>query len=134
MHHDSGGSMVAQEVMVHTDSQFVGGVSGDSTGQDRSPETTTGNVLPSQSFPVQIGGLENFQSQTTGGDISVRAKELVGESLRLGSRRDYAAKYRRYNCWCLERGFDSRTAPIEQVVNFLASLEQEGLAYNTICG
>ena len=134
MHHDSGGSMVAQEVMVHTDSQFVGGVSGDSTGQDRSPETTTGNVLPSQSFPVQIGGLENFQSQTTGGNISVRAKELVGESLRLGSRRDYAAKYRRYNCWCLERGFDSRTAPIEQVVNFLASLEQEGLAYNTICG
>ena len=78
--------------------------------------------------------MENLKQPLSTRDFSEGVEKLVEASLREGTRKDYKAKFQRYQNWCLGRGLYPRSAPLKDILEFLAELHQEGLAYNTLCG
>ena len=134
MYSDSDSSILAQEGLVHEIAQPDSRYTTDSTRQERPSETTYREIFPpkSQSFP--LGSMENPKQPLSTTDFSEGVEKLVEASLREGTRKDYKAKFQRYQNWCLGRGLYPRSAPLKYILEFLAELHQEGLAYNTLCG
>lgn len=46
--------------------------------------------------------------------------------------KQYKSTWRRWSCWCLRRDRDPVAADVIHILNFLASLAEEGLAYRSI--
>ena len=134
MYSDSDSSILAQEGLVHEIAQSDSRYTTDSTRQERPSETTNREIFPpkSQSFP--LGSMENLKQPLSTTDFSEGVEKLVEASLGEGTRKDYKAKFQRYQNWCLGRGLYPRSAPLKDILEFLAEFHQEGLAYNTLCG
>lgn len=51
-----------------------------------------------------------------------------------GTQRDYACKFKKFDCWCREREKDPYTANLVDCAKFLTHLYNSGLQYRTIAG
>ena len=79
-------------------------------------------------------GLEDFRRRQEAGGLSSGASKLIALSWRTGTQSAYGCAWRRWARWCDEREVDSFHAPIQAVVDHLASLFEAKLAYSTING
>lgn len=66
--------------------------------------------------------------------FSKRARNLLMEAWRTGTRKDYSSKFRQFESWCSERQIDPYCSSIIQIVDFLTYLYHKGLQYSTING
>ena len=130
----SNSSMLAEEAMVFQNSRATNRCSSTASGVRVVIYPTSDTNLSFQPGPVLPDSMEDFGQQRSTTGLSARAETLVEASLRQGTRQTYTAKYRRYANWCERRGLDPKSAPLHELVNFLAELEQEGLSYSTLCG
>ena len=64
--------------------------------------------------------------------LSSGASELLIASWRQKSAKSYDTLFRKWLCWCSERGSDPISGPIDEVANFLASLFKEGYQYRSL--
>ena len=64
--------------------------------------------------------------------LSREASDLLLSSWRPKSSQSYDSLCKRWISWCLERGSNPVSGPIEDVVNFLASLYSEGYQYRSL--
>ena len=133
-HDDPGCPMVAQEVMVHTDSGEASSRPGHPPAETGPAEAAGREVLPPRPGLVQAGSLEDFRLQQDAEGLQERAYFLRSRSIRDQTRRDYDHKWTKYADWCLARRVSPRNCSISLILEFLALLEVEGYQYNTICG
>ena len=61
-----------------------------------------------------------------GSNLSTEASELMLASWRTKSSQSYESHFRKWVCWCTERGHDPISGPVADVANFLAYLHEEG--------
>ncbi|XP_042143625.1 uncharacterized protein LOC121833966 [Ixodes scapularis] len=76
--------------------------------------------------------METDQLQQTHSQLSEQAAHLIEASWRRGTQLTYTSCWRRWERWCHSRTVDPFSPTLTQVLNFLASLFKEGLAYRTI--
>ncbi|XP_040066984.1 uncharacterized protein LOC120840475 [Ixodes scapularis] len=76
--------------------------------------------------------METDQLQQTHSQLSEQATHLIEASWRRGTQLTYTSCWRRWERWCHSRTVDPFSPTLAQVLNFLASLFKEGLAYRTI--
>ena len=90
--------------------------------------------LSSSKPEITTDGLDSFRSKLETEGISKQASSLITASRRKGTTSHYESSWRKLCSWCCKEQVDSFSAPLRQNLNFLASLFQEGLQYNTIAG
>ena len=129
-------TIVAQTGMVHEASGSAGRYSHNTTDsrQSAAPGQRAQQNISSQPTNVVLDGMETVQPQGSSGNLSERAQDLVEASLREGTRKDYLSKYGRYSDWCDQRGLHPSRAPLNEILNFLAHLQEQGYSYSTVCG
>ena len=129
-------TIVAQTGMVHEASGSAGRYSHNTTDSRQSAAAgqRAQQHISSQPTNVVLDGMETVQPQGSSGNLSERAKDLVEASLREGTRKDYLSKYGRYSDWCDQRGSHPSRAPLNEILNFLAHLQEQGYSYSTVCG
>ena len=129
-------TIVAQTGMVHEASGSAGRYSHNTTDSRQSAAAgqRAQQNISSQPTNVVFDGMETVQPQGSSGNISERAQELVEASLREGTRKDYLSKYGRYSDWCDQKGLPPSRAPLNEILNFLAHLQEQGYSYSTVCG
>ncbi|KAM7290339.1 uncharacterized protein ISCGN_026984 [Ixodes scapularis] len=76
--------------------------------------------------------IKTDQLQQTHSQLSEQAAHLIEASWRRGTQLTYTSCWRRWERWCHSRTVDPFPPTLTQVLNFLASLFKEGLAYRTI--
>ena len=64
--------------------------------------------------------------------LSSQATELVRQSWRKSTRKQYNPYIKRWGLYCSERQIDPISAPIESGFNFLADLYQTGIGYSAL--
>ena len=64
--------------------------------------------------------------------LSQQAQELLSNSWREGTKKQYDTTARRWRAYCGQREIDSLTPPVIEVVNFLTSLFEGGLGYGGV--
>ena len=114
------------------------------------PETTelavvlpAENITPAGANPGDSGGLparpqppasrlaylrQHYANQS----LSQEASNLLLSSWRQKSSQSYDSLCKRWISWCTERGSDPVSGPIEEIVNFLAHLYEEGYQYRSL--
>ena len=80
----------------------------------------------------QAGGIPDFQQRLVGKGLSAKAAHVIANSRRKSSTRTYQGPWSRWVHWCDRRDFDPFTTPVENVINFLTDLFDEGLKYRTL--
>ena len=120
--------------LVHEIAQPDSRYTTDSTRQERPSKTNNREIFRPKSQSFLLGSMENLKQPLSTTDFSEGVEKLVEASLREGTRKDYKAKFQRYQNWCLGRGLYPWSAPLKDILEFLAELHHEGLAYNTLCG
>ena len=65
-------------------------------------------------------------------NLSKRASDLLLSSWRHKSAQSYDSLCKRWISWCSERNSDPVSGPVEEVVNFLAHLFEEGYQYRSL--
>ena len=127
-------SPLAEEVLVPSDTGVDSSQPCDSTPQTRLVKTAKGTVLPSGSRETSVNSICSEQLSDGTSQLSESAERLVQASLREGSQRDYAAKYKVFSDWCSVREIDPSNTSVTEIINFLAHLLDKNLKYNTIAG
>ena len=131
---DSDSSPVAEETLVHGSASDVGSNS-DEASIDRGSFVSTQNKhcsSKSSSFQSDCMAAINRSFQSKG--FSSKARKLMAASWRVGTQKDYSAKFSKFSSWCSEREIDPYSATIAQCADFLSYLFQSGLKYRTIAG
>ena len=64
--------------------------------------------------------------------FSHQASNLMLASWRSKTNTNYGSSFAKWACWCQQRGRDPLSGPIEDIVNFLASLFSEGYQYQSL--
>lgn len=127
-------SNVAQEDLVPRSPTPIDQLSFDPSRERGPSQTTQGPVLPPSSRDSQAISVAPQQLARGTPRLSGRARSLVEAAIRQGTRKDYKCKYGIFCDWCNKQGFNPSFVSVEQAVNFLASLEEKGLGYRTVCG
>ena len=83
----------------------------------------------SEANPSTMPGIGGFLKDR---GLSQQAAELVLQSWREGTRKQYNPYIKRWQLYCSERQVDSISAPIEVGVNFLAELYDSGVGYSAV--
>ena len=82
---------------------------------------------------IKVSGLASFRKGLEAKGISERASSLISSSRRRSTTSHYESSWRKWICWCDRREIDTIECDLSHVLDFLASLFDEGLEYNTIC-
>ena len=64
--------------------------------------------------------------------LSQQAKELLSNSWREGTKKQYDTNVRRWRAYCCQRKIKSLTPPVIEVENFLTSLFESGFGYSGV--
>ena len=130
----SNSSMLAEEAMVFQNNGITNRCSSTSSSVRVAIDTTSDTNFSFQPRPVWPDCMDDFRQEKSATGLSARAEALVEASLHQVARQTYTAKYQRYANWCERRGLDPKSAPLHELVNFLAELEQEELSHSTLGG
>ena len=85
-----------------------------------------GKEIPSSS------GISSIREQYENKGFSKSASEIMLHARRESTTSAYKTRWNKWVLWSNERQVDPFTAPVNQVVEFLSELYQEGLEYRTI--
>ena len=101
--------------------------------QDGFAEEPTGRTSPTpfECFPA-IGGLADFRKRLVSEGVSKRAAQLISNARSEGTKSSYESAWKKFNSWCGQRKVNPFHSPIQAVLDFLAELFDQGLAYRTI--
>ena len=78
--------------------------------------------------------MENFGGRKPSDGLSETASKLVEQSKAEGTRKLYKSAWNSFQCWCSERKVDPFTCPLEEIMNYLTHLFEEGKGYSAING
>ena len=90
---------------------------------------TTPTSEPKQ---IKTSRLEDIRRQHSAAGVSAQTSELLLAGWSRGTNTAYESGWKRWSGWCEERKVNPLSAGIQQFLNFLTSLFQEGLQYRTI--
>ncbi|XP_040065750.1 uncharacterized protein LOC115308775 [Ixodes scapularis] len=97
------------------------------TVQPRRASTSNARLGKPDTSSMEIDQLQQTHSQ-----LSEQATHLIEASWRRGTQLTYTSCWRRWERWCHSKTVDPFSPTLTRVLNFLASLFKEGLAYRTI--
>ena len=90
---------------------------------------TTPTSEPKQ---IKTSRLKGIRRQHSAAGVSAQTSELLLAGWSRGTNTAYESGWKRWSGWCEERKVNPLSAGIQQFLNFLTSLFQEGLQYRTI--
>ena len=109
---------------------------------DRAPNTVAakqkvanrsgGRAPPGPSNPPP-SRLESLGEDLQAAGVSEQAANTCAAALRPSTKSLYHAKWKTFCGWCAERDINPAHVSVTQVVNYLQSMADLGLKYNTIC-
>ena len=76
--------------------------------------------------------MEHLRQRYREQELSEKATSLMLKSWRTKTNKSYDTLFTKWHGWCSGRDKDSFSGPVNNVVNFLASLHEEGYQYNSI--
>ena len=76
--------------------------------------------------------LADYRKSVSKVNFSEETFPLISSSWRTGTLSRYNSCWNKWSNWCQERGLDTVTFPIDQLLEFLTYLFNLGLAYNTV--
>lgn len=97
------------------------------TSQSRSPSSPNGTQRG-----ATPDGVEDYRGRWSLPGLSEYAEDLLSKAWAGSTIKRYRSAWRRWYCWCVRRGCDPMGAELTQILNFLASLSQQGLAYRSV--
>ena len=125
-----GGTNMAITAMVPQVTQPAGGSTVQDSPTSRSDMGSSGRLPPgNQATPSRVAYLWQHYSDQK---LSREASELLLSSWRQKSSKTYDSLCKKWISWCVERKSDPVSGPIEEVVNFLAHLYNEGYQYRSL--
>ena len=127
-------SSVAEETLVHGSVSDVGSTSNEASNDTGSIISTQNKNCSSESPSFQSNCMASINRSFQNKGFSSKARKLMAASWRVGTQKDYSAKFRKFDSWCIERKIDPYSASIAQCADFLSYLFQSGLKYRTIAG
>ena len=111
---------------VHTTTNFI-------DLEERSLKKPTGrnsSPCPKQNF--KISGMDGLRARLQKEGVSREASNLFIKSRRSSSNSNYGSAWGKWAGWCAERKIDPFCSNINQILEFLSQLFQNGLPYRTI--
>ena len=125
-------SHLGNTAMVPSTSSNVNRTPSFDSKQEGFAEEPTGRT-PSTHFECfpGIGGLAGFRKRLVSG-VSKRAAQLISNARSEGTKSSYESAWKIFNSWCGQRKVNPFHSPIQAVLDFLADLFDQGLAYRTI--
>ncbi|MEO0684124.1 MAG: hypothetical protein AAFY76_03515 [Cyanobacteria bacterium J06649_11] len=88
---------------------------------------------PDRKQYLKISGLAGFRENLETKGISKAASDLISSSRRPGTISHYESSWRKWVCWCNRKKVSPTKCDIKFILDFLASLFEEGLQYSAIC-
>ena len=94
----------------------------------------TGTPLPPPNAGRQsaVGRMAYIRQSCSSGQLSEKAAELLMASWRSKSHSNYNSLFCKWERWCTSRERNPISGPINDVVNFIAELFQEGYSYSSL--
>ena len=80
----------------------------------------------------KISGLAHFRQHLISEGISERASKLISGSRRDSTISTYESPWRKWVSWCSEQKVDPIQCSLNEVLDYLAKLFEDGLAYSSI--
>ena len=123
-------AVLARQAMVQSDDgndgrhQEIANIQDSSGGHDNRGPSSRHQV-------VQVGRLSSFWNKDQGG-LSAGAKQLVEASWRPATEAQYSSCWRKWTVWTGLHGISSTAPALNDVLNYLSELYNEGLQYRTI--
>ena len=77
-------------------------------------------------LPTPTSRMAYLRGKFASQSLSRAAGDLLLSSWRTKSNKTYDSHFKKWVCWCTERGSDPVSGPVSDVVNFLADLHGEG--------
>ena len=131
--HDFSHTTVANTTMVWTASANGNCRPSTLAPQARSSEECKGgNTSFVEEQVTSISGLENFRKILASEKISRQAAELITNSRAKGTNYNYQSAWKKWSGWCSQQQVDPFKCSLSFILNFLASLFEQGLEYSTI--
>ena len=91
-----------------------------------------GNSSPSSEQDPKTGDLDRFRARLQEKEILKAASDLISKSRRPNSNANYESSWRKWASWCSRRETDSFSSNINEILDYLTDLYQQGLQYRTI--
>ena len=83
---------------------------------------------------TQAKCLDDLREKMAGGKISERVNSLLRESRAVGTRANYDSAWKKFDSWCNEREINSFHCPLNEILEYLAAIFDEGREHSTING
>ena len=101
-------------------------------GQIRPSDPTERQTAPSSAGSARFGGLEVERRRLVSEGFSEEVVSTMQSSVRSASARQYDKLWGIYSNWCQGKGLDPSSAPLREILAFLQSLLNKGLAFRSI--
>ena len=132
LHRSANNSILAQEILVPKSPRVANRSTNQITEQTRSVDTSPGEIAPSLPRQTPTSGLETERQSLLAEGLSEEVVDTIQHSIRGSSARCYDRMWAVFVRWCNQKNANPSSAPLNQVLAFLQSLVNQGLAYRTI--
>ena len=103
------------------------------TSQNRLTPRPLGTGSSSNTVKISTsGGMDGFRKHLAAEGISEQATMLITNARRAGTISNYESSWGKWSSWCLPRQIDPFRCSLNYILDFLAELFTNGLAYRTI--
>ena len=76
--------------------------------------------------------MADFRQITTSRNLSETALELIENAKAKGTRSCYRSAWNKFNGWCSGKQINPTSCPVENILNYLSVLFEQGMKYRTI--
>ena len=118
--------------MVSTSTGTPGGLPSENSSAIRPGINAIGTGVSDATGSASNGRLVYLRQSYTSRGISSQGADLMLASWRDKTNSNYGSSFSRWASWCQQRGRDPLRGPIEDVVNFIASLYSQGYKYQSL--
>ena len=129
---NSDNTILAQEVLVPQDPRSFDRPANQATEQARLTDTRPRAVTPPLPRQAPTSGMEGERQSLLAEGFSEEVVHTMQNSIRGSSARCYDRMWAIFVRWCSQKDTNPSTAPLNQILAFLQSLVNQGLAYRTI--
>ena len=132
LHRSANNSILAQEILVPKSPRVANRSTNQITEQTGSVDTSPREIAPSLPRQTPTSGLETERQSLLAEGLSEEVVDTIQHSIRGSSARCYDRMWAVFVRWCNQKNANPSSAPLNQVLAFLQSLVNQGLAYRTI--
>lgn len=125
-------SELVQERMVPTSSRSCSGLSPEASPHSGSDFSGTGYSSTFEPSSPGFDGLEGERSQLLARGLSEETVQTCLTATSSNTRKTYSGGWRDFAKWCEQNDTDPHTATVHMILNYLQSLFDKGLSYNTV--